>query len=63
MPVILKPETLPAWLGEDSADAARLKGMLRPYPSEEMTCWSVSQRVGSVKNNDASLIEPIAALL
>jgi len=25
-----------------------------------MTCWLVSPRVGSVKNNDPSLIEPIA---
>jgi putative SOS response-associated peptidase YedK len=59
MPVILKPETWPAWLGEEPGDAGRLKGMLGPYPSEEMTCWPVSQRVGNVKNNDPSLIEPI----
>jgi hypothetical protein len=26
-----------------------------------MTCWPVSARVGNVRNNDASLIEPIAA--
>jgi len=26
-----------------------------------MTCWPVSARVGNVKNNDPSLIEPIAA--
>jgi hypothetical protein len=25
-----------------------------------MVCWSVSARVGSVENNDASLIEPLA---
>jgi len=60
MPVILKPETWPAWLGEEPVDGGRLKGMLRPYPSDEMTCWPVSQRVNSVKNNDASLIEPIS---
>jgi hypothetical protein len=29
-------------------------------PSEEMICWPVSARVGNVKNNDPSLIEPIA---
>ena len=60
MPVILKPDTWPAWLGEEHSDAARLKGMLGPYPSDEMTCWPVSQRVGNVKNNDATLIEPIS---
>jgi len=26
-----------------------------------MTCWPVSTRVGNVKNNDPSLIEPLAA--
>ena len=60
MPVVLQPETWPAWLGEELADAARLKSMLGPYPPEEMTCWPVSQRVGNVKNNDPSLIEPLA---
>jgi putative SOS response-associated peptidase YedK len=49
MPVILKPETWPAWLGEEPADPAALKRMLGPYPSKEMTCWPVSQRVGNVK--------------
>jgi hypothetical protein len=29
------------------------------YPSDEMICWPVSPRVGNVKNNDPSLIEPI----
>jgi putative SOS response-associated peptidase YedK len=49
-----------AWLGEEPADARQLKAMLAPYPSERMTCWPVSTRVGNVKNNDPSLIEPIA---
>jgi hypothetical protein len=25
-----------------------------------MVCWPVSKRVGNVKNNDPSLVEPIA---
>jgi len=28
-----------------------------------MICWPVSARVGNVKNNDPSLIEPIAGVL
>jgi putative SOS response-associated peptidase YedK len=60
MPVVLKTDWWRAWLGEEPADAARLKALLAPYPSEEMTCWPVSPRVGNVKNNDPSLIEPIA---
>ena len=47
-----------ARLGEEPADLPQLKALLAPYPSEEMICWPVSARVGSVKNNDASLIEP-----
>ena len=61
MPVVLKPEAWPVWLGEDPADASSLKAPLGPLPSDEMTCWPVSARVGNVKNNDSSLIEPIAA--
>ena len=61
VPVVLKPETWPAWLGEEPAHASELRALLAPFPSEEMTCWPVSPRVGNVKNNDASLIEPIAA--
>jgi putative SOS response-associated peptidase YedK len=61
MPVVLKPEAWPVWLGEQPAEASALKALLGPLPSNEMTCWPVSARVGNVKNNDASLIEPIAA--
>jgi putative SOS response-associated peptidase YedK len=61
MPVVLKPETWPAWLGEQPATVQDLKAMLAPYPSDEMICWPVSPRVGNVKNNDPSLIEPIVA--
>jgi putative SOS response-associated peptidase YedK len=59
MPVVLKPEGWPVWLGEEPADVPQLKALLAPCPSDEMICWPVSARVGSVKNNDPSLIEPI----
>jgi len=61
MPVVLKPEAWSAWLGERPASAEAMKGLLKPYPSEGMICWAVSPRVGNVRNNDPSLIEPIAA--
>jgi putative SOS response-associated peptidase YedK len=61
MPVVLKPEAWPAWLGEEAADLPHLKALLAPYPSDGMICWPVSGRVGNVKNNDPSLIEPLAA--
>jgi putative SOS response-associated peptidase YedK len=34
--------------------------MLVPYAGA-MIAWPVSARVGNVKNNDASLIDPVAA--
>jgi putative SOS response-associated peptidase YedK len=58
MPVILPPDTWLAWLGEEPAEADQLKLLVVPYTGE-MVAWPVSQRVGNVKNNDASLIEPI----
>jgi putative SOS response-associated peptidase YedK len=60
MPVILKPEAWPAWLGEKPAEVPQLKALLAPYPSEDMICWPVGERVGNVRNNDSSLIEPVA---
>ena len=61
MPVVLKPQTWPVWLGEQPADVPQLKALLAPYPSEDMICWPVSARLGNVENNDPSLIEPVAA--
>ena len=43
------------------ADPFELKSLLAPFPSGELTSWPVSARVGNVRNNDASLIEAIAA--
>jgi putative SOS response-associated peptidase YedK len=61
MPVILPLSAWPAWLGEeDAAGDADLKGLLAPYPADRMKMWPVSPRVGNVKNNDPSLIEPVA---
>src|SRR5246127_2494389 len=57
MPAVLAP--WPAWLGEEPADPRELKALLAPYPSEGMTCWPASARIGNVKNNDPTLIEPL----
>jgi putative SOS response-associated peptidase YedK len=59
MPVVLDPTSWPLWLGEGAAKPDELKALLVPYPSAGMTCWPVSKRVGNVKNNDPSLIEPV----
>ena len=60
IPAVLKAEARRAWLGEERADPAHLTVLLAPYPGDDMICWPVSGRVGNVKNNKPSLIEPIA---
>jgi putative SOS response-associated peptidase YedK len=35
MPVVLKPESWPAWLSEEAADACHLKALLAPHPADE----------------------------
>ena len=49
----------PIWLGEQPADLKHLKALLAPYPGDDMISWPVSARVGNVKDNDPSLIEPL----
>jgi len=62
MPVILAPKAWPAWLGEEGTRRrSAAESLLAPYPSDGMICWPVSPRVGNVKNNDSSLIEPVLA--
>ncbi len=57
MPVILTPESWPAWLGEQLISPERLKALLKPFPPERMECWPVGPRVGNVANDDPGLIE------
>ena len=59
MPVVLVPEAWPTWLGEEPAEPAQLKSLLVPYPLDGMVACPVSPLVGSVRNNDPSLIEPL----
>ncbi len=58
MPVILPREAWSTWIGEEPAEPDRLKSLLAPYAGS-MTMWTVNARVGNVRNNDASLIEPV----
>src|SRR3954469_20765154 len=59
MPVILAPDDWPTWLGESAASESELRALLKPAPPEMLKLWPVSKQVGSVKNNYASLSEPI----
>ena len=61
MPVVLPREKWATWLGEREADADELRWMiLRPYTAGLMRAYPVGLRVGSVRNNDAALLEQIS---
>jgi putative SOS response-associated peptidase YedK len=49
MPVVLKPDVWPQWLGEEPADVPHLKALLNPYPSGDMIYSPVSARVRMVE--------------
>ncbi|HSG31292.1 MAG TPA: SOS response-associated peptidase [Thermodesulfobacteriota bacterium] len=59
MPVILSGEGRYKWLDPDIKDAAELKQLLVPYPSEEMEAWPISTIVNSPRNNGTECIEPV----
>jgi putative SOS response-associated peptidase YedK len=59
MPVILDLAFGQGGWERNRPTPARLKILLAAYPAKEMACWPVSTRVGNVKNNNASLIEPV----
>ena len=56
MPAILSPGDYARWLDTDVEDVSDL---LVSYPAEAMHYFPVSNRVNAVKNDDASLIEPV----
>src|SRR5262249_46131970 len=57
MPVILEPEHWDAWL--TSKDTGEVQAMLQPLPAQLMHAYSVSPKVGNVKNDTPDLIEPL----
>ena len=58
MPVMLSPADYARWLDVEQQDAEQL---FRPYPAAAMVAYPVSTRVNSPKNDEAALIEAVAA--
>jgi len=58
MPVILPKEAIDLWLDRD-VPGEGVRGLLVPYPAEEMEAYEVSTRVNSVKNDDPLCIQPV----
>ncbi len=61
MPVIVAPKDFATWLDPLASELA-LNRLLDPCPSDWLTYHAVDTRVGSVKNDDPGLIEPLADL-
>jgi putative SOS response-associated peptidase YedK len=59
MPVIIAPEDQARWLGEQPAEPAELKALLRPY-AEPLRTWPVSTRVNRAANDAPENLEPVA---
>jgi len=60
MPVILPSHAWPRWLGEEESASGELLALLKPYPASHMRAYPIGARVGAVKNDDESLLEPAA---
>ncbi|MGH2448407.1 MAG: SOS response-associated peptidase [Chloroflexota bacterium] len=59
MPVILDPGDYAKWLGEQPASNNELRAMLKPFPVEQMECFKIGTKVGDVKYDEPSLVEPV----
>jgi putative SOS response-associated peptidase YedK len=59
MPVILSPDAFDRWLDPEMEDTSELTSLLRPAPSGTIVHRPVGPRVGSFRNDDPQLIEPI----
>ncbi len=59
MPAILDQENEQKWLKESTTEEDLLS-MLKPYPSDKMSSYTVSHRINQVANEGISLIQPCA---
>jgi putative SOS response-associated peptidase YedK len=60
MPCIVPAERWDAWLDPGRKDGAAAKELLGPLPGGLLVATPVSSRVNSPKNDDPSLLEPVA---
>lgn len=59
MPVILPQEAYDAWLDPANQDIRGLKGLLRPFPGDEMDMYPVSRYVNKPQNKDRECVQPV----
>jgi putative SOS response-associated peptidase YedK len=58
MPVIVDPQDYERWLDRRIQDPAKLREILKPYPSERMIAYPVSAAVNNPRHDDARCVEP-----
>jgi putative SOS response-associated peptidase YedK len=61
MPVIVDPKDYGLWMDPEVRDARAVDGVLRPFPSDRMEAYPVSERVNDPRNDDAGCVKPDAA--
>ena len=62
MPVILPKDAEDFWLDSAVEDHTRLLDLLQPYQASDMSAFTVSTLVNSVKNNSPECIEPVSVM-
>jgi putative SOS response-associated peptidase YedK len=58
MPVVVGRNDYSRWLNDDEK-AAPPVDLLHSYASSQVHAWPVSDRVGNIRNNDSSLLDPV----
>ncbi len=61
MPVIVPPEAFDLWLNCAEVDAVTASALIAPAPEDMLDLYPVSMAVNRTANDDAKLIEPLAA--
>lgn len=59
MPVILDPKQEDEWLHSKNPDPTTLLRLLKPFPSELMTSYRVSEMMNSSRNKGPECIQPV----
>jgi len=59
MPVILAPDEIARWLGEEEPSDQELSDMTMPGKDEDFVVYPVSKRVNSPANDDPGCVEPV----
>ncbi len=63
MPVILPPDSYPAWLNPAEQQPADLSYLLKPYPAATMTAYPVSTLVNNPRHDAPECVVPLQRLL